>query len=285
MKEGRHICIFDKCTCSFDRMRELQRHINDDHASDESSDGEGSANEDTTKKTVKTHDTESKIKSTAKTSIDSMPVPIIRINQLKKRKRTLLESNKEGQRVKPIKTTSKKAKRTNQQQQVDHHYDGDFTTPHCICRRPDDGKGMIECSSCQEWYHYFCVGLTKRKATAYSGDVEYECPRCTNQKNKNKAAKNGKTSKDRGQSQNDRPKSPSKIKRNKTKEVKAMNIGRQRVSGMSATELAHLCLKLQDRINALERSLKDTKQNLKVTKQVYKGKTEEERKACPYVRL
>ena len=37
---------------------------------------------------------------------------------------------------------------------------------YCICRRPDDGMHfMIECDTCNEWFHGFCVGLTEEESS------------------------------------------------------------------------------------------------------------------------
>eukprot|EP00053_Salpingoeca_punica_P016602 m.157467 g.157467 ORF g.157467 m.157467 type:complete len:369 (+) comp17005_c3_seq3:2150-3256(+) len=46
----------------------------------------------------------------------------------------------------------------------------------CICRKPFDGKAfMIQCETCDEWYHGSCVGVTKKQAK----DIEaYKCARC-----------------------------------------------------------------------------------------------------------
>lgn len=51
---------------------------------------------------------------------------------------------------------------------------------YCICRKPNDGKGMIECLTCKEWFHYKCVDLTKAKAAPYEKDEDlpYFCPMC-----------------------------------------------------------------------------------------------------------
>ena len=41
--------------------------------------------------------------------------------------------------------------------------EGDASDPNklwCLCRRPDDGKFMIECDECGEWLHNDCVGLS-----------------------------------------------------------------------------------------------------------------------------
>ncbi len=30
----------------------------------------------------------------------------------------------------------------------------------CLCREPDDGRVMVQCDRCQEWYHHDCVDIT-----------------------------------------------------------------------------------------------------------------------------
>jgi hypothetical protein len=46
---------------------------------------------------------------------------------------------------------------------------------YCICRKEDDGKFMIQCDDCQEWYHGKCVGI----AAAQGRNIEkYHCPTC-----------------------------------------------------------------------------------------------------------
>lgn len=30
---------------------------------------------------------------------------------------------------------------------------------YCVCRLPDSGDKMVQCSSCCKWYHYVCVGI------------------------------------------------------------------------------------------------------------------------------
>ena len=34
----------------------------------------------------------------------------------------------------------------------------------CICRSPDDGRLMIQCQLCLEWFHHHCIGFTQAKA-------------------------------------------------------------------------------------------------------------------------
>ena len=48
---------------------------------------------------------------------------------------------------------------------------------YCFCGLPDDGRIMIQCDSCFEWYHGHCVGVDKNKAKTLK---EYLCNRCTN---------------------------------------------------------------------------------------------------------
>ena len=35
---------------------------------------------------------------------------------------------------------------------------------YCVCRKGNDGSPMICCARCDEWYHFKCIGLTKRSA-------------------------------------------------------------------------------------------------------------------------
>merc|ERR1712098_279922 len=68
-KRGRHICIFAKCTRSFERLRELKMHINDDHASNAPSDGEVDPDpENENERTTLRNDNESRVKSTTSTT-------------------------------------------------------------------------------------------------------------------------------------------------------------------------------------------------------------------------
>eukprot|EP01084_Bolivina_argentea_P263828 446700_1 len=47
---------------------------------------------------------------------------------------------------------------------------------YCICRGPDDGRLMIQCDGCDEWFHYDCVELTIRQAQKIK---KFYCPTCT----------------------------------------------------------------------------------------------------------
>lgn len=46
---------------------------------------------------------------------------------------------------------------------------------YCICRGPDDGSLMIQCSKCHEWYHARCLGLEEQAVSFMS---EYVCLSC-----------------------------------------------------------------------------------------------------------
>lgn len=46
---------------------------------------------------------------------------------------------------------------------------------HCLCRKPDDGKLMIQCDYCDEWYHGACINITPEQADML---VKFRCPRC-----------------------------------------------------------------------------------------------------------
>jgi hypothetical protein len=37
-------------------------------------------------------------------------------------------------------------------------------TAFCICRGKDDGRPMIHCSHCEDWYHFDCVALNEDDA-------------------------------------------------------------------------------------------------------------------------
>jgi len=46
---------------------------------------------------------------------------------------------------------------------------------HCICRMPEiKGQPMVECTSCQEWYHFVCEKVTSKSMTS----AEWYCTKC-----------------------------------------------------------------------------------------------------------
>ena len=54
-------------------------------------------------------------------------------------------------------------------------------TPYCVCRKPYDGRFMIQCDFCEEWYHGSCVNITATDAL----DIDkYKCRACKENVNK-----------------------------------------------------------------------------------------------------
>ncbi|KAJ3069862.1 CXXC-type zinc finger protein 1 [Podochytrium sp. JEL0797] len=51
---------------------------------------------------------------------------------------------------------------------------------YCICRTPDNGKFMIGCDNCKDWYHGACVNITERMGQSIK---TYLCPFCIQAKN------------------------------------------------------------------------------------------------------
>lgn len=47
---------------------------------------------------------------------------------------------------------------------------------YCICRKPDNGRWMIGCDFCDDWFHGDCVNMNEDKARLV---VKYSCPRCS----------------------------------------------------------------------------------------------------------
>lgn len=47
------------------------------------------------------------------------------------------------------------------------------------CNEPDDGSPMIGCDTCDDWYHWPCVGITCEPPE----DESWFCPRCTRKRN------------------------------------------------------------------------------------------------------
>ena len=46
---------------------------------------------------------------------------------------------------------------------------------YCICRRPDDGRVMVQCDKCKDWFHHHCLGLSQSRARRLSS---FLCPVC-----------------------------------------------------------------------------------------------------------
>ncbi|KAM7535037.1 hypothetical protein Aperf_G00000101399 [Anoplocephala perfoliata] len=49
---------------------------------------------------------------------------------------------------------------------------------HSHCKRPIEFDALIQCSTCQKWFHHLCVNLKKHE----SEDPNYDCPSCRNEK-------------------------------------------------------------------------------------------------------
>ena len=47
----------------------------------------------------------------------------------------------------------------------------------CICRLPNDGKPMIKCKKCREWYHAQCIGLNPINLEKFRS-TDWYCPNC-----------------------------------------------------------------------------------------------------------
>ena len=46
---------------------------------------------------------------------------------------------------------------------------------YCICRRPDDGRVMVQCDKCKDWFHHHCLGLSQSRARRLGS---FLCPVC-----------------------------------------------------------------------------------------------------------
>jgi hypothetical protein len=58
-------------------------------------------------------------------------------------------------------------------------------TLYCVCRSPEDGRTMLGCDHCDEWYHFSCVGLN----SALIPDLDnfpYSCPKCVKKERRKK---------------------------------------------------------------------------------------------------
>lgn len=51
---------------------------------------------------------------------------------------------------------------------------------YCVCRQTDDGRVMVQCEGCKEWFHPECV-KEANEALQRGEDAEFECPRCKGQ--------------------------------------------------------------------------------------------------------
>lgn len=51
---------------------------------------------------------------------------------------------------------------------------------YCVCKGPDDGRMMIACDACNDWFHVGCIGMTK---TAASKLKSFTCAGCSRKQN------------------------------------------------------------------------------------------------------
>ena len=72
---------------------------------------------------------------------------------------------------------TKRAKSSTDDEEEEEEDDDDEEddSEYCICRRGNDGSPMICCNRCGEWFHFRCVGLSKRAAEQMQ---EYVCQAC-----------------------------------------------------------------------------------------------------------
>ena len=53
---------------------------------------------------------------------------------------------------------------------------------YCLCRQPyDEGRPMLSCDHCNDWFHYDCIGLQPPGDNENDDEVapeEYRCPTC-----------------------------------------------------------------------------------------------------------
>ena len=50
---------------------------------------------------------------------------------------------------------------------------------YCLCRQPEDGRFMIRCDLCEEWFHGDCVGITPAVGRQMEEHAdEFICPNC-----------------------------------------------------------------------------------------------------------
>ena len=47
---------------------------------------------------------------------------------------------------------------------------------YCICRMPEMGESMVECSSCAEWYHISCVNVPQ--TVLDNSSMPWYCKHC-----------------------------------------------------------------------------------------------------------
>lgn len=58
-------------------------------------------------------------------------------------------------------------------------FSDDLDEVYCVCRQPYTSEEMIECTSCNDWFHPTCVGL--QNVSDVPEDEPYHCPQCSSQ--------------------------------------------------------------------------------------------------------
>lgn len=57
----------------------------------------------------------------------------------------------------------------------DFHHSDDDSEEYCFCKKPWNGRFMIQCDYCDEWYHGSCVNVTVTDALSID---KYKCKAC-----------------------------------------------------------------------------------------------------------
>jgi len=64
----------------------------------------------------------------------------------------------------------------------------------CSCRGLDDGTPMVQCGTCDEWYHFRCINLSEDDASEI---MVYVCPSCQEKTGRRTVSKYQKTTRTR----------------------------------------------------------------------------------------
>lgn len=49
---------------------------------------------------------------------------------------------------------------------------------HCTCKQPDDGSWMIQCCTCEIWFHGKCIANDFRSENDAAKMMKYNCSSC-----------------------------------------------------------------------------------------------------------
>ena len=69
----------------------------------------------------------------------------------------------------PCKTKGRRGKKT-------HNTTTEVVPVLCVCRLPDDGKKMIQCSNCGKWFHRTCLHISGKYYT--KRNLTWLCSHC-----------------------------------------------------------------------------------------------------------